>query len=268
MTAFARTPAGPSVLITGTTSGIGRALLALYVESGAKVISVNRRRVPELEAAYPSARFEVVDVASAAEVEQLMRTLAASDAVPEILVLNAGINRPDNDEAFRRDVFQDVMGTNLYGVLNFVAPLTQLPRFAVPRRVVLVGSMVNYAGNPYALGYQVSKRAASACFEVWARMYADTDLMFQQVILGPVRTAMLTMDDRLPSWMGRARTLFSSSLDDVAGAIARFARGDRRTLIYPLPTYILFRLLAVAQRLVPGFIQGRKTLDGRARRRA
>ena len=29
-----------------------------------------------------------------------------------------------------------------------------------------------------------------ACFDVWADMYAGTDLVFKQVILGPVRTAM------------------------------------------------------------------------------
>ena len=37
-----------SVLITGTTSGLGRALLEHYATSGVKVISVNRRRVAEL----------------------------------------------------------------------------------------------------------------------------------------------------------------------------------------------------------------------------
>ena len=40
-----------------------------YARSGAKVVSVNRRRVPELESDYPSVRFECVDVRSAEEVE-------------------------------------------------------------------------------------------------------------------------------------------------------------------------------------------------------
>ena len=42
------------------------------------------------------------------------------------------------------------------------------------------GVQVYSSGNPYALGYSTSKRALSACFEVWARMYAGTDLVFQQ----------------------------------------------------------------------------------------
>jgi len=51
-----------SVLITGTTSGLGRGLLEHYAAAGVKVISVNRRRVAELEDRHPSVRFECLDV--------------------------------------------------------------------------------------------------------------------------------------------------------------------------------------------------------------
>ena len=57
--------------MTGTTSGVGRALLELYARSGARVISVNRRRVPELESRYPAVRFEHVDVRFNDEVERI-----------------------------------------------------------------------------------------------------------------------------------------------------------------------------------------------------
>ncbi len=75
------------VLVTGTTSGVGRALLDLYAKRGAQIISVNRRRVPELESRYPSVRFECVDVRSAEEVERLLRGLAEAAELPEIFIL-------------------------------------------------------------------------------------------------------------------------------------------------------------------------------------
>jgi NADP-dependent 3-hydroxy acid dehydrogenase YdfG len=89
-----------SVLITGTTSGVGRGLLQHYAKREVKVISVNRRRVAELEAQYPSVRFECLDVRSAESVEGLLRELEASGELPDVFILNAGINRLDNDEAF------------------------------------------------------------------------------------------------------------------------------------------------------------------------
>jgi NAD(P)-dependent dehydrogenase (short-subunit alcohol dehydrogenase family) len=258
-------PTPNRVLITGTTSGVGRALLEHYVRGGTQVIAVNRRRVAGLEAQFPSVRFECVDVRDAAAVDTLVRGLAADDRLPDVFILNAGINRVDNDEAFELAPFREVMDTNLYGVLSFVGPLSRLPG-RVPCHVVAISSLATCAGNPYALGYSTSKRALTLCFEVWARMYVGTDLVFQQVLLGPVPTAIYTMVDRLPAWMVRIRQRFSASLDGTARAIARFASTRKPKLIYPLRALPLFLALGLAQRVIPGFFQGRTTLDGKARR--
>jgi uncharacterized oxidoreductase len=255
-----------SVLITGTTSGLGRGLLDHYAGQGVKVISVNRRRVEVLEAQYPSVRFECLDVRSAESVEKLVRELAASDDLPDVFILNAGINRLDNDEAFDLPLYREVVDTNLYGALNFISPLTRVPVVGVERHIVAISSMVNYAGNPYGLGYHASKKALTACFDVWADMYAGTDLVFKQVMLGPVQTAIYTMGDRLPGWMVRIKSLSSASLDDTVRAISRFAPTRKRKLIYPLRALPAFGAMWLGRRLIPGFFQGRKTLDGRPRR--
>jgi NAD(P)-dependent dehydrogenase (short-subunit alcohol dehydrogenase family) len=255
-----------SVLITGTTSGVGRALLEHYAQNGVKVISVNRRRVAELESQYPSVRFACVDVRSAEDVAELVRGLAASGQLPEVFILNAGINRVDNDESFQLSAYREVIDTNLYGVLNLVGPLTQLSACPGERHVVAISSMANYAGNPYGLGYYTSKKALTACFEVWSRMYSGTDLVFQQVMLGPVRTAIYTMADKFPAWMVWIKNLFSASLDGTVRAVSRFALTRNKKLIYPLRAFPLYGALRLGQCLVPGFFQGRKTLDGKTRR--
>ena len=127
--------------------------------------------------------------------------------------------------------------------------------------------MVDYVGNPYGLGYQTSKKALTACFDVWAGMYAQTDLVFKQVMLGPVHTGIYTMGDRLPGWMVRMRSLVSTSLDDAVGAISRFVPTRKRKLIYPSRALPAFGAMWLGRRLVPGFWQGRKTLDGKPRRK-
>jgi NAD(P)-dependent dehydrogenase (short-subunit alcohol dehydrogenase family) len=254
------------VLITGTTSGIGRALLEHYVRAGAAVIAVNRRRMPEFESRYASVRFECVDVRSVEEVAKLVRSLATSNAVPDVFILNAGINGVDNDESFRLDAYKAVLDTNLYGVLNFVAPLTALEAGKHPRHVVAISSMASYVGNPYALGYHTSKKALTACFEVWSKMYTGTDLVFQQVMLGPVRTPIYTMADKLPAWMGSIKDAFSGSLDGTAQAIARFAGTSQRKLFYPRRSVPLYLGMWACASFIPGFFQGRQTLEGQARR--
>ncbi len=260
-------PHADSVLITGTTSGVGRALLEWYAKAGAAVVSVDRRRLPELESRYPQVRFECVDVRSAAEVATLVEELAAAGRLPALFILNAGINRVDNDERFELDPYREVVETNLFGVLNFIAPLTRQPSLAGRRHVIAISSMAGYVGNPYGLGYLTSKKAVTACFDVWAKMYAGTDLVFQQVILGPVRTAIYTMADRFPPWMARLKDVFSAPAEGAAAAIARFALTRKKTLIYPAKAIPLYVAMGFGQRLVPGFFQGRTTLDGTPRRR-
>ncbi|HEY5283894.1 MAG TPA: hypothetical protein VIM14_13970, partial [Polyangia bacterium] len=147
-----------------------------------------------------------------------------------------------------------------------VGPLTQLPPCPGQRHVIAISSMSNYVGNPYGLGYYTSKKALTACFEVWSKMYAGTDLAFQQVMLGPVRTAIYTMADNFPAWMVWIKNLFSASLGGTARAISRFALTRKRKLIYPLRSIPLFGAMYLGQRFVPGFFQGRKTFDGKARR--
>jgi len=255
-----------SVLITGTTSGLGRALLEHYAGAGVKVISVNRRRLEELEARHPSVRFEHVDVRSAEDVDALVRGLSDSGELPDVFILNAGINRLDNDEPFDLPLYREVLDTNLYGVLNFIAPLTRLPAAPRERHIVAVSSVVTYAGNPYGLGYRTSKQALTTCFDVWANMYAGTDLVFKQVVLGPVRTSIYTMEDRLPAWMVRMKRLASTSLDDAVRAVSRFAPTRKKKLIHPWRALAVFGLAGLARRFLPASVEGRRTLDGRRRR--
>jgi len=255
------------VLVTGTTSGVGRALLDLYAKSGARVISVNRRRVPELESHYPQVRFECVDVRSAAEVDELVRRLVESAELPDIFILNAGINSIDNDESFDTSSYRAVLDTNLYGVLNFVQPLTRLGAGTGSRHVVAISSMAKYVGNPYGLGYHTSKQALTTCFAVWSRMYAGSDLVFQRVMLGPVQTAIYTMHERFPAWMVWLKRVFSGSLEGTARAIFRFADTRKRRLFYPLQAVPLYLGMWICQSCVPGFFQGRKTMSGAVRRR-
>lgn len=253
------------VLITGTTTGIGRALLEHYVSQGALVTAVNRREVPELAQQFPTVSFRCVDVRARQDVSELIQELEVSGLLPELFILNAGINRVDNDETFELSAFKEVLDTNLYGVLNFIEPLTRLP-VGTQRRVIAVGSLASHVGNPYGLGYHVSKRALAACFRVWSKMYARTDLTFQQVLLGPVSTPIYTMSAELPSWMATVRDLASVPARAAAEAIARLATTPCATLVYPRRAVPLYLGMAFCQRFVPGLFDGRKTLRGRARR--
>ena len=232
------------------------------------MISVNRRRVAELEGRYPSVRFECVDVRSAKDVEALVRGLTASGELPDVFILNAGINRLDNDEAFDLPLYREVIDTNLFGVLNFIAPLTQVPAVDVERHVVAISSMVAYAGNPYGLGYQTSKQALTTCFDVWSNMY-DGDGPGLQTGHPGTRCHLDLHDGR------EAPRLDGPDQEPLFRIAGRHGPRDRalcatrkKKLVHPWRAVALFGAVRLARWLVPGFIQGQRTLAGRPRRKA
>jgi hypothetical protein len=83
---------------------------------------------------------------------------------------------------------------------------------------------------------------------------------------GPVPTAIYTLAENLPAWMSSIKNAFSASPEGTAQAISRFALTRKKKLFYPLRALPLFRAVQLGQRLIPGFFQGRKMLDGKSRR--
>jgi len=247
------------VLITGTTSGIGRGLMDFYIKRGAKVTAVNRRRDPDLESRYPSVQFHMIDVQDTRGIEGLIEDLAAHKNIPSTFILNAGINKVDNDTSFSIEAFREALNINLFGALNFAAPLIARWRELATTRVIAISSTTNYAANPFCLGYFISKKALTQSFEVFSEMYRNTNLQFKWVVLGPVLTPIATSSQKFPKIMLKIKDLFSVSVEQTAQALYDFSKSDRPCLIYPFRARILFRCLWLAQQLIPGFYRGRKT---------
>ena len=212
-----------SVLITGTTSGLGRGLLEHYAERGVKVISGEPPPGRRARGPLPVRPFRVPGRPFGDRMSTtLVRGLAASGDLPDVFILNAGINRLDNDEAFDLPLYREVIETNLYGVLNFIGPLTALPAGRVERHVVAISSMVNYAGNPYGLGYQTSKQALTTCFDVWSR-HVRGDRPGVQTGHPGTRSHLDLHDGRqAPRLDVRIRSLSSASLESTVRAISQF----------------------------------------------
>ena len=249
------------VLITGTTSGIGRSLLEHYASRGVVVTAVNRRKDVELESRYPKVKFQQIDVRDAQAVSNLVNELARGNELPDTFILNAGINRVDNDPTFLIDEFREVVDTNLFGALNFVAPLISLKSRPSATQVIAISSMTNYAANPYCLGYYVSKRALTNSFEGLEAMYRKTDLKFKWVILGPVLTGITSSAEKFPKFMSFIKNLFSISQEETVRALVNFSEANQKQLIFPLRAFFLFQGLRLAKLLFPGFYRGKRNLE-------
>ena len=158
----------PTVLITGTSTGIGRVTAEVLAQRGWHVFATMRdvQKREKLEAALKTAgvqdRVEIValDLTDRASIEAavalvLSRTGGTLDAV----VHNAGVSAAGAFEDLPSPEIRRVMETNFFGVLELTRAL--LPVFRAKRdgRIILVSSEAAFMGQPANSIYCASKWA-------------------------------------------------------------------------------------------------------------
>lgn len=158
------------VIITGGSSGIGKALAHEFGNKGSKILITGRRERPLMQAA-EELRSQKVDVATmVADVSkehdnQQMAQLAMEHfGGIDILINNAGISMRALFEEVDLDVIRRVMDINFYG--SIFATKYCLPSILERQgSVVGISSIAGYRGLPGRVGYSASKFALQGFLE-------------------------------------------------------------------------------------------------------
>ena len=150
----------PVVLITGTSSGIGKALASQLAESGWQVVATARRAT----AAMPGVDQRLLDVTDDASVcdclDGVMRDYGRLDAV----VNNAGAGHVATLEEDSIDDIRKVFEVNFFGVVRVSQAALPLLR-ASQGRLVTVTSVGGVVGQPFNDAYCAAKFAVEGLME-------------------------------------------------------------------------------------------------------
>ncbi len=121
---------GANVIITGGSSGIGKAVAKLLAAEGASVFIIARdegklnRAVREIEKerVSPDQRFGAftADVRSYDEVAQAVGDIVRANGLPHGLINSAGITYPGHFEEIPLDTFRNLMDVNFFGTLHAI----------------------------------------------------------------------------------------------------------------------------------------------------
>jgi len=219
---------GTTVLVTGGTSGVGRATAQLFAHRGATVLVSGRNEERGAQVAVETgARFVRADLT----VRDDVRRLAVEAGEVDVLVNNAGYWElgPTSDTTV--DGFDAMVEVNLRAPFFLTAALA--PKMAARGRgaIVNVSTMVAVRGAAGMAGYGATKAALEALTRSWAVEYGPAGVRVNAVALGPTRTEVTrSMGDMLDTLAAASPLQRANEPAEVAEVIAYLAGGTARPL--------------------------------------
>lgn len=224
-------------LITGASSGIGRAAAIAFAGAGYDVCGLARRaerleRLRDEIAALPCPRGEflaaVGDAREAAEVEAAVAQMLARFGRLDVLVANAGVGQHGAVAEADWAHIEAVLRTNIDGVLHSVRACAPALRES-GGHILIVSSLVAGIHTPYTATYAASKAFVSSLAGSLRLELEDDGIAVTDVLVGRTRTEF--NQNRLGATEGVRGGLPAISADEVAAALVKAAERRPRRLI-------------------------------------
>ena len=163
---------GKTVLVTGSTDGVGRLVASRLGEAGARVLVHGRdaergaQVVSDIEKAGGAATFLRADLASLVEVRRLAEAAQNATDRLDILINNAGIGTAGGVRQESADGFELRFAINYLAGFLLTALLLPLLRTSAPARIVNVSSAgqqaIDFADVMLTRGYNGARATAKA----------------------------------------------------------------------------------------------------------
>ncbi|MBV8593159.1 MAG: SDR family NAD(P)-dependent oxidoreductase [Caulobacteraceae bacterium] len=230
-----------NVLITGASSGLGRALALQYATDGASVALLGRNTARLTEVARAASQrgasvcWAAIDLRDRAGMRDFLLEFDAANPI-DCLIASAGITMVTPKVGDVEDLARasDLFEVNLGGLMNTLAPVAPRMRARRSGQIALFSSVAAFAPPPDSPSYAASKAAVLAFGLATRALYRRDGVSVSVICPGFIDTPMTA------SYSG-----WKPMLMPVDAAACRIRRGlDRRRAViaFPLPLYWAARL--------------------------
>jgi dehydrogenase/reductase SDR family member 7B len=230
------------VIITGASSGIGKALAFSFGQEGAKIVITGRKEPPLLEVSRELTIAGIENLALVSDVsiekdniEMVEKTIQKYGKI-DVLINNAGISMRSMFEDCDLNVIKTVMDINFYGTVyatKYALPYIKLTKGSI----VGVSSIAGYKGLPVRSGYSASKFAVNGFLEALRTELQNTGVHVLTACPGftasNIRVASLGSDGNSKGETMRDESNMMSS-EEVAERILKAVKKRDRDMVLTL----------------------------------
>lgn len=196
------------VLVTGGTSGIGKATALAFADGGAKVVLTGRREKEGADVAAQitrtggTAAFVRADVAREADVAQAIDFVLATHGRLDVAFNNAGVEIKGPLHEVTEEHYRRAFDINVWGVLNAMKHEIAAMLKSGGGAIVNTSSVAGRIGLPQASLYAATKHAVEGLTKAVALEFAQQGIRVNAVAPGAIATDMV---DRMVGKEGEAR---------------------------------------------------------------
>ena len=179
-----------TLIVTGTSRGIGNSIVHLAVKQGYKVYALSRKikSLPKTGLMHPLK----VNLSDEKDLDSFAALLKSENVKVDALINNAGafLNRPFLETS--KEDFEKIYKVNVFGLASITRKI--LPFIASNGHVLNISSMGGLDGSskfPGLSAYSSSKGAVNILTELLSEEFKDKGPAFNALALGAVQTEML-----------------------------------------------------------------------------
>lgn len=220
---------GKTAVVTGGARGIGKAVALKLASLGANVVICDipgaqeaPNTVAELENLGVKAAYMPGDVRNLAEMETMMKNVAAEFGSVDILINNAGITRDNLLMRMDEQSWDDVLDINLKGAWCCTKAVCRIMSKQRGGRIVNMSSVVGVMGNVGQINYASSKAGLIGLTKSVAKEFAARGMTCNAVAPGFIRSDMTDKlpDDVKQAYLNGIPLKEFGTVDDIANAVA------------------------------------------------
>ena len=216
-----------TVLVTGSSRGIGRAIALRLARAGHDIVLHCRSRLDQAEAVQAeiqamgrSTRILQFDIADRAACRRELEADVEAHGAYYGVVCNAGLTRDGAFPALSDDDWDQVLRTNLDGFYNVLQPLTMpMIRRRQPGRIVCITSVSGLIGNRGQVNYSASKAGVIGAAKALAVELGKGRITVNCVAPGLIDTEILDAELPIEEMLKMVPAQRMGTPEEVAGAV-------------------------------------------------
>jgi len=222
-----------NIIITGSSSGIGKELTKRYKKQGHNVFEISRRSK------------YACDVSDFDKLRKIIKEITSKHTI-DMVIANAGISYPHSKEFMKFEEFKNTIDVNFISIHALLENIVPQMKQNKRGKIVLISSLAGFVASPTSLAYSASKRALNSYAEALRNQLEPFNIKVINIQPGFIETEMTAKN--------RFKMPFLMKLEDGVDKIEIAIAKNKKEYAFPFIFATAVKFLSILPNNIKDFV--------------